>query len=105
MYAQPPLRLLPDTVRLFLFIDLPFQFVVNGMNPSFALVLQSVLNDPADMLEETEGAHGRKPVAAGTDAVKELLGIEIAVVRGSVKILHCFLIVLLHLSAVKVLLL
>ena len=77
MYAQPPLRLLPDTVRLFLLVDLPFQLVVDSMNPSLALILQSVLNDPADMLEQTEGTHGRKPVAAGADAVQKLLGVDI----------------------------
>ncbi len=70
MYAQLPLRLLLNTVGLFLLIDLPFQLVVNGLHPSFALVLQLVLNDPADMLEQTEGAHGRRPVAAGADAVQ-----------------------------------
>ena len=102
MYAQPPLRLLLETVRLFLLIDLPFQLVVNGLNPSLALVLQSVLNDPADMLEQTEGTHGRRPVAAGADAVKELLGVDIPMVSGSMEVGHRFLIVLLHISAVKV---
>ena len=102
MYAQPPLRLLLDTVRLFLFINLPFQFVVNGMNPAFALVLQSVLNDPADMLEQAEGTHGRRPVAPGADAVQKLLGINISVVSGKMEVGHRFLIVLLHISAVKV---
>lgn len=102
MYAQPPLRLLLKTVGLFLLIDLPFQFVVNGMNPPFALVLQSVLNDPADMLEQTEGTHGRRPVAARADAVQKLMGIDIAMVSGSMEVLYRFLIVLLHISAVKV---
>ena len=102
MYAQPPLRLLLKTVGLFLLIDFPFQLVVNGMNPSFALVLQSVLNDPADMLEQTEGTHGRRPVAAGADAVQKLLGIDISMVSGKMEVRHCFLVVLFHLSAVKV---
>ena len=70
MYAQPTLHLLLNTVRLFLLVDLPFQLVVNGMNPAFALILQLILNDPADMLKQTEGTHGRRPVAAGVDAVQ-----------------------------------
>ena len=102
MYAQPPLRLLPDTVRLFLLINLPFQLVVDGMNPAFAFVLQSVLNDPADMLEQTERAHGRRPISAGADAVQKLLGVDISMVSGSMEIRHRFLIVLLHISSVKV---
>ena len=102
MYAQPPLRLLLKTVGLFLFIDLPFQLVVNGMNPPLALVLQSVLTDPADMLEQTEGAHGRRPISAGADAVQKLLGINISVVNRSMEVCHRFLLVLPHISAVQV---
>ena len=102
MYAQPPLRLLLKTVGLFLLIDFPFQLVVNGMNPPFALVLQPVLNDPADMLEQTECSHRSRPASPSMDAVQKLRGIDITVIRSRVKIPHCLFVIPIYISPIEI---
>lgn len=78
---------------LFLFIDLPAQLSVYRRAFSSPLIFQTILNDPADMMEETDRSHSRTPISVCVYAVQELCGIDISVFGGRCQIGNGFVII------------
>lgn len=55
---------------LLFLVDLAFELAVNGGGFVFLFILQSVLKHPSQMVEKSEGAHRRRPIAVAVDALQ-----------------------------------
>lgn len=52
-----------EAVGLFLLVDLPLEFPVNGSGLSFLLIVKLILNHPAQMMQEPDYSKRRRPIA------------------------------------------
>ncbi len=78
-----------ESVRLFLLVDLSFQLTVNSSCFIFLLSLELVLNHAAQMMQEADCAHCRRPMLVALDAVQKLLGILISMLSGGRQMRTC----------------
>ena len=91
-----------ETVSLLLLVDLPLEFPINGTGFSFLVIVELVLDHPAQMMQEPDRAHCRRPIAVGANTVQKLLGIRIAVLRCGGQIGDGLFVILLDLFAIEI---
>lgn len=87
---------------MFLLVDLPLELPINGSGLSFLLIVKLILNHPAQMMQEPDRTKCGRPIAVRLDAVQELLGILIAMLRCRGQIGDGFLIIPLDLFSVEI---
>ena len=91
-----------EAVGLFLLVDLPLEFPVNGSGFSFLLIVKLIMNHPAQMMQEPNHSKRRRPIAVGLNAVQELLSILIPMLRCGGQIGEGFFIIPLDLFSVEI---
>ena len=87
---------------LFFLVDLPLELPVNGSGLSFLLIVKLILNHSAQMMQESNRSKHRRPIAVGLNAVQELLGILIAMLRCGGQISDGFFIIPFDLFSVEI---